>query len=56
MLEGTNFLESGPSARQWRMSQVAKISMVLRVWEKVTTLPLLGSKTIILLLLHALKF
>ena len=56
MLEGTNFLESGLSARQQRMSQVVKIFMVLRVWGNVTILPLLGSKTIILLLLHTLKF
>lgn len=43
-LEGTNLLESMPSARQQRMSQVAKISMFLWVWEKII-LPLLGSKT-----------
>lgn len=44
--EGTNFLESVPSAHQQGMSQVAKIFKALRVWEKVMNLPLLGSKTI----------
>lgn len=43
-LERTNFLESMASARQQRMSQVAKISVVLWVWGKII-LPLLGSKT-----------
>lgn len=33
-----------PSAQQQRMSQVAKMGMVLWVWRKII-LPLLGSKT-----------
>lgn len=46
MPEGTNFLESVPSAHQQRMSQVTKSFMALKAWEKVMILPLLGSKTI----------